>query len=145
MIKINKSAVIDRPLEEVFAYVTDIENMSVWSSELEKAWKISEGSMGKGTTLGSKVKLLGRQIENTLEVTEYEPNRKWFLKPTSGPISAEMEFHFESVASGTKVSLVGEADTGGFFKLADPIVNRMLQRQYDTNLATLKDLLEAQA
>ena len=145
MLKIDYSVVIDRPLEEVFAYVTDIEKMPVWSSEVEKAWKTSEGPMGKGTTFSSVAKVLGRQIENTIEVTEYEPNKKWFLKPTSGPVSGDIEFHFESVAGGTKFSVALEAESGGFFKLGEPIVNRMLQRQYETNGATLKDLLEAQA
>lgn len=145
MIKVKHSVVIDRPLAEVFAYVTDIEKMPVWSSEVEKAWKTSEGPMGKGTTFSSVAKLLGRRVENTLEVTEYEPNMKWFLKPTSGPVSGEIEFQFESVAEGTKFSVALEAETGGFFKLGEPIVNRMLQRQYETNGATLKDLLEAQA
>lgn len=145
MIKVNNSVVIDRPLEEVFAYVTDIENMPVWSSELDKAWKTSEGPVGKGTTFSSEAKLLGRRIENTIEVTEYEPNSKFFLKPTSGPVSGEVEFRFESVDGGTKFSVSLDADAGGFFKLGEPIVNRMLQRQYETNGATLKDLLESQA
>ena len=145
MIKVHHSVVIERPLAEVFAYTTDVENMSVWSSEVERAWKISEGPLGKGTTLGSEVKLLGRKIENTIEVTSFEPNTKWSLKPTSGPVSGDAEFHFESVADGTAVSVSLEADAGGFFKLGEPIVNRMLQRQYETNLATLKDILEAQA
>ena len=145
MIKINHSVVIDRPLAEVFTYATDVEKMSVWSSEVERAWKISEGPLGKGSTLGSEVKILGRKIENTIEVTEFEPNSKWFLKPTSGPVSGDIEFHFESVADGTKFSVALEAESGGFFKLGEPIVNRMLQRQYETNGATLKDLLESQA
>ncbi len=144
MIKVKHSVVIDRPLAEVFTYVTDIEKMPVWSSEVEKAWKTSEGPMGKGTTASSVAKLLGRRVENTVEVTEYELNRKYFLKPTSGPVTGDIEFHFESLAGGTKVSIALEAETGAFFKLGEPIVNRMLQRQYETNAATLKDLLEAQ-
>ncbi len=145
MLKIDYSVVIDKPLEEVFTYVTDIENMPVWSSEVEKAWKTSEGPMSKGTTFSSAAKVLGRKIENTIEVTEYEPNSKWTLKPTSGPVSGDIEFHFEPAAGGTKFSVALEAESGGFFKLGEPIVNRMLQRQYETNGATLKDLLESQA
>lgn len=145
MLKINYSVVIERPQSEVFAYVTDIENMAVWSSEVEKAWKTSEGPMGKGTTFSSVAKVLGREIENTIEVTEYEPNKKWSLRPTSGPVSGDIEFHFEPAAGGTKFSVDLDADAGGFFKLGEPLVNRMLQRQYETNGATLKDILEAQA
>jgi len=35
------------------------------------------------------------------------------------------------------------ARTGGIFKLAEPVVNRMMQRQLESNLANLKDILEA--
>jgi hypothetical protein len=41
--------------------------------------------------------------------------------------------------------MVGEAEAGGFFKLAEPVVNRMMQRQLEGNIANLKDILEAQA
>jgi hypothetical protein len=43
------------------------------------------------------------------------------------------------------LTMVGEAETGGFFKLAEPVVNRMMQRQLEGNIANLKDILEAQA
>jgi hypothetical protein len=32
---------------------------------------------------------------------------------------------------------------GGFFKLAEPLVARVVRRQMETDMATLKDLLEA--
>jgi hypothetical protein len=35
-----------------------------------------------------------------------------------------------------------EGESTGFFKLADPLLNRMLQRQWDTNLANIKDIME---
>jgi hypothetical protein len=40
---------------------------------------------------------------------------------------------------------VGNVDAEGFFKLAEPIVGRMLNRQTASDAANLKDLLEAQA
>jgi hypothetical protein len=35
-----------------------------------------------------------------------------------------------------------QGEPGGFFKLAEPLLARMLQRQWDTNLANLKDAIE---
>jgi uncharacterized protein YndB with AHSA1/START domain len=145
MIKIETSIVINRPIEEVFAFVTDVEKLSQWSAELVEAKKTSEGPVGVGTTFSGVVKMLGRRMENEHKVSEYEPNSKFAFKVTSGPAQMEIEYTFESVAGGTKVSVVTEGETGGFFKLAEPIFARMLQRQYETNFANLKDLLEAQA
>ena len=145
MIKIETSVVINRPIEEVFAFVTDVEKMPQWSAELVEAKKTSEGPVGVGTTFSAVAKVLGKRMENDHEVSEYEPNSKFAFKPTSGPVQLEIEYTFESVAGGTKFTVVAEAETGGFFKLAAPILARTMQRQYKTNFANLKDLLEAQA
>jgi len=138
--------VINRPVEEAFAFVTDIEKMSHWMSELVEAKQTSVGPAGVGTTISAVANVLGRRIENTLEVIAYEPNSKYAIKATSGPVANEDEFTFELVAGDTKVTRVTEAEVGGFFgRLAEPLVVRMLKRQFKTNFANLKDLLEAQA
>jgi len=146
MIKIETSIVINSLIEEVFAFVTDVEKQPRWSAELVEAKKTSEGPVGVGTTFSGVVKFLGRRMESDHEVSEYEPNSKFAFKVTSGPVPIEAdEYTFESVAGGTKVSVVVEGETGGFFKLGEPIFARMGKRQYETNFANLKDLLEAQA
>jgi len=145
MIKIETSIVINCSIEEVFAFVTDVEKMPQWSAELLEVKKTSEGPVGVGTTFSAVAKFLGRRMENDHEVSEYEPNSKFAFMPTSGPVQMEAKYTFESVAGGTKVSVVAEAETGGFFKLAEPILARMGKRQYETNFANLKDLLEIQA
>jgi len=83
------------------------------------------------------------------EITEYEPNRKIKYKITSGPMTGEPSLTFDPVEGGTRLTLVGEGETGGFFKrlfgLADSIVVRMMQRGTETDFANLKDILEAEA
>ena len=145
MTKLEESVVINRPTEEVFAFVADIEKMSQWMSELVEAKQTSEGPVGVGTTVNAVANVLGRRAESIQEVAEYEPNSKFTIKSTSGPVASKDKFTFESVAGGTKVTRVTEAELGGFFKLAEPLVARMLRRQFETNFANLKDLLEAQA
>ena len=50
---------------------------------------------------------------------------------------------FEPVGNGTKVKFEAELDAKGFFKLAEPIAGRMLQRQTAADAETLKEILEA--
>ena len=50
---------------------------------------------------------------------------------------------FEEVAGGTRLTRAAEGEPGGFFKLADQLIERALKRQIRTDLETLKDLLEA--
>ncbi len=146
MIRIEASVVVNRPIEEVFAFVSDMANAPQWSAEVVEAKKTSEGPVGTGTTFTTAVKMLGRQLEGSVEILEYEPSRKFTLKTAAGPISIVSDvFAFEPVADGTKMTHVVEGETGGFFKLAEPVVARLMQRQWEANFAVLKELLEAQA
>ncbi len=145
MINIEQSVVINRPIEEVFAFVTDVDNESQWIGEIVEVKKTSEGSMGVGSTYDNVVQFLGRRIVDPHVVIQYEPNRKFGFKSNSGPVQFEGVETFESVEGGTKFTFVAKGETGGLFKLAEPIVARMINRQWETNVANLKDLLEAQA
>ena len=145
MIKIESSTVINRPVDEVFEFLANSENSPQWQSGTQEVRKTSEGPIGVGTTYTSVNRILGRQIESTIEYTAYEPNKRVAIKATSGPIPFQSETTFEAAAEGrTKVTNSGEGNPGGFFKLAEPIVGRMFQRQVNTDAANLKDLLEAQ-
>jgi hypothetical protein len=101
--------------------------------------------MGVGTTIHYVARLLGRTVDTTFKVTEYEVNRKRVNKSLSGPYPYEITNRFESVNGGTQFTATAQLDIGGFFKLAEPLVGRIIDRQVDTGFANLKDLLEAQA
>ncbi|NIO68996.1 MAG: hypothetical protein GTN71_08160 [Anaerolineae bacterium] len=144
MIKIEQSVVINRPVEEVFAFVTDYETHQQWQSGIVEAKVTSEGPLGVGSQYTYVMQMLGRRLETAGEITEHEPPSKHGWKATSGPFPVfQGAFLFEAVNGSTKVTMVGEAEPGGFFKLAEPIALRMTQRQLETSLSNLKDLLEA--
>jgi uncharacterized protein YndB with AHSA1/START domain len=144
MARTEASVVINRTIDEVFAYLTDVRNWSQWAG-FPEAEQTSEGSVGVGATFRGVSQFLGRRAEWTSEVTKYEPNKRMEQKITWGGMSIEQSLTFEPVEGGTRLTMVGEAETGGFFKLAEPVVNRMMQRQLEGNIANLKDILEAQA
>lgn len=143
MIKVEHSLVIDRPVDEVFAFVANVEDNAQWQSGVLEVRKTSQGPLGVGTTGIEVRKVMGRRIEITFTVTEYEENRKFSFKTTSGPISFEGTETFESVAGGTRVNMAFHFETG-FFRLAQPIVGRMARRFIEDDCRNLKDLLEAQ-
>jgi uncharacterized protein YndB with AHSA1/START domain len=142
MARMEASVVINRPIDEVFAYVMDAGNWTEWAG-LPEAERTSEGPVGVGTTLRGVSQFLGRRGEWTSEVTEYEPNRKMEQKIIWGPMSIQQSVTCEPVEGGTRFTMVSKGETGGIFKLAEPVVNRMMQRQLESNLANLKDILEA--
>lgn len=145
MAKMETTIVINRSLEEVFAFTTNFENQPKWQSRLLEAQQTSEGPIGVGTKWRFVAKFLGQRIEFEQECTEYEPNRMYAGKSTSGPFPIEGRQTYEPVEGGTRLNVTGEVQPGGFFKLAEPLVVRMLKRLTDADLANLKDLMEAGA
>ncbi len=143
MIKFNVSVVIHRPVEEVFAYSNDTSHWAEWIPGLIEV-SAPEGPLHAGTRIGEVFKFLGRPIESTFEVVEYEPNRRVTFRTVAGPIPMTGTQTYEPVDGATRLTMSGEGEAGGFFKLAEPVVAQMTRRQFQTSLDNLKDLLEAQ-
>ncbi len=145
MTKLEHSVVINRPIEDVFAFLANPENTPLWAGVVRETKLTSEGPIGVDTTYNVVIELLGRRIESKNEFTEYEPNSKYSTKDTSGPMPMEISTTFKAVEGGTEVTNSAKLEGAGVFKLAEPIFARMANRQVETDFANLKDLLEARA
>ncbi len=145
MVKIEISIVINRPLEDVFAFLSDLENNLKWRSGSIEARKTSEYPLGVGTMYRMVDNVLGRRIEGEAEIIECEPNRKYTSRSKSGYLPLVAQRIFEPAERGTRVRFVAEAEPGGFFKLAEPLVASIGKRRHETDAANLKDLMEAHA
>jgi uncharacterized protein YndB with AHSA1/START domain len=76
MQRVERSAAIAAPPAEVFAYLSDLDNLSEWQMGITSARRTSEGEMGVGATALVARELMGQVIEATLTVTEYDPPRR---------------------------------------------------------------------
>jgi uncharacterized membrane protein len=144
MVRTRASVTVNRPPEEVFRFMADNQNALQWQSGLLEA-RVTNDIVGIGRTWVDIVQFLGRRVEVASELVEYEPERVLGFKSTSGPVPLEGRYAFEPDGEDTKITFAMQGEAGGFFKLAEPIVARSTQRQWETNLANLKDLLEQQA
>ncbi len=143
MVTIEASVDINRPIEEVFAYATDPAKKPEWSSLLLECTLDGSGPIGVGSRIRSIGKFLGRRLESTSEVTQYEPPSKFAMRVVSGGVHLEIDRQLESIDEGTRYRSRLVGDSGGLFKLADPIVAALMKRTVETDLQTLKALLEA--
>ena len=78
-----KSITIRRPIEDVFAILTDVENTGKWfPGNVEEHWT-SPSPHGVGSTRHAVVTMLGRRTENDAVTTEYQPPYRAAMKGTS--------------------------------------------------------------
>ena len=66
------SLTIECPIHEVFAFISDFENMPKWNYFVVEVRKTSPGQIGLGTTFHQRRKT----DQQDYTITEYEPDRK---------------------------------------------------------------------
>ena len=101
------------------------------------------GPVREGDTFTAVIKFLGRRFETPCERTSYEPNRRFTERATAVPSPTSVGPTPSKKCRGTRLTRAVEVEPGGFFKLADPLIERALERLVRADLETLKDLLEA--
>ncbi len=142
MVKLEISVHINRPVAEVFKYLNDPTKMPEWNPIIEEATP-SETPVKVGTRIRLRGRMLGRKIEGTTEVVEYEPNKR-VVQKLDEPFPLKSITTFQAENGGTRLVSASEGQPGGFFKLAEPILARIAKKQAQAGLETAKELLEAQ-
>jgi uncharacterized protein YndB with AHSA1/START domain len=142
--RVEESVEINRPVEEVFSYVANPENLPEWSGLVLEVHKETQGQPEVGDRFTTVAKFLGRRFETPFERRTYEPNRRYSDRAAGGPIpDQDWTYTFEEVSGGTRITRAAEGEPGGFFRLAGPLLERAGRRQVRADLGNLKDLLEA--
>ena len=144
MHRMERSIIINLPVEEVFAYAEDPRNNAEWNAWVLDTAMENDKPIAVGDRFTSTVKFLGKTMHSEAEITEIVPNQRGSIRTTTGPITATGSRIVEPVEGGTKFTQTMEADFGGVFGgLAESLVVRASLRQGEADLQTLKDLLES--
>ena len=141
MFKVENTVSINKPIQEVFAYVNDPDTTTKWQGGVE-AVKYPPGNPGVGTQYTEVRKFMGREMNTTLEVTALEENKLYAAKTLDGPVLYEVTVTFEADGEGTKMTTAVEAEPGGFFKLAEGMVKKQLAQSLQEDGQRLKSILE---
>jgi uncharacterized protein YndB with AHSA1/START domain len=142
--RVEESVEINRSPEEVFDYVANPQNLPEWSG-LAIEVKDAPEPLEEGDKFTAVGKFLGRRFETPYERISIEPNRRYTDRAAGGPVpDQDWIYTFEEMPAGTtRLTRAVEGEPGAFFKLAEPLIERVLRRQVRADLETLKDLLEA--
>jgi hypothetical protein len=143
MINLNLSTMIYRPIRQVFDFMSTPENDFQWQYGTLAAVRLSEGVNEVGTFFRSIGHLMGRRVESTFEVTDYEPNRKYGFKSLSGPLESYTSYTFVTERGSTRIDISTQMNPDDLLQLNEAVLEKKMRKQLKENLALLKDLLEA--
>jgi len=131
---------IARPPEDVFAFVTDLDNLPRWQPTVrEVRW---DGELHEGAEFEETREMLGRRARSWLEVAVLDPPRELSIRVVEGPIPLTVRHLLEPTGEGTRLTLEAEGEAGGLMRLAAPIAERAAARQASQDLELLKRLVE---
>lgn len=135
---------VERPPEEVFALLANLENDPRWRREWVDARPRSDGSPAVGSTTVLVGHGLGRRFEVEYEVTELEPSRTVAWRTLSGPLPLLFSRSVEQIDQGTRVTFTYDVtEPGLLLRLFGPLVRRLGQRQLEGDVPRLRELLGA--
>jgi uncharacterized protein YndB with AHSA1/START domain len=139
---------IERPVEEVFDFVTDARNEPQYNPRILSARKTTPGPMGRGTRFVLKSKAMGRPMAVEYEITAYERPRRMTSRTIRGLPLMDVESieTFEPVADGTRMRWEWEVrPRGAIGELMTPVLVRVLTNRLEGTFANIKGVLEREA
>jgi uncharacterized protein YndB with AHSA1/START domain len=140
---ISSSVTINRPIEDVFAVLTNVENTGKWFPGNVKEWWTSPPPHGVGSTRRARVKMGLMTTENDAVTTVYEPPTRAVLKGTSPNALFEATLTFEPGPGGTRLhSNIGLFMTGAA-RLFGGMFTSWYQKSWDKGLLNLKRMMES--
>ena len=142
MAQASYSVTINRPIEDVFAFIADGERCPEWRPGVIDIKRIS--GEGVGTKYAQGVSgPMGRRIAADYEVTVFQPSSWLEFETTTGPARPHGRYDLAAVAGGTRLTFSLDAQLTGLRKL---LMGSMVQKTMDSevrNLDNAKRLLES--
>jgi uncharacterized protein YndB with AHSA1/START domain len=140
--KFKTAVAIERPIEEVFNYVSDPTNLPSWNSAVRSVLGTAPGKGGAAATYLMERDLPDGPAENDLVIDVWRHPREFTIRTTSGPTPFTYRYLFSEEGSGTKLELAAEVELPGVAGALGPLASVAVKRGVNSNFAELKRILE---
>jgi uncharacterized protein YndB with AHSA1/START domain len=139
------TVVIDRPVEDVFAFLADGENDPKFSPRVLEIAKTTEGPPGVGTVYASTVKDAGVKTKREFKLTEFEPPTRirWTEVSKNLVMAPEGGYDLAPDGSRTRVTIYNVLEGHGLGKLIAPMALRSARKGADDFGKAIKAAVEA--
>jgi carbon monoxide dehydrogenase subunit G len=116
------------PVEEAFDYLADFSRTAEWDPGVEEAHRLSKGKVRVGSRFNVLVSFLGQRIPLEYEITEFDRPSRLVLSGGDSSVSSIDEITFVARPGGTRVTYEARIHLVGMRRIADPLVDILMQR-----------------
>lgn len=132
---------LNKPVEQVFAFLVDTGKLSTWQSNLIKLERITEGPLRTGSRFREIRRIGKRESEVQGEITALELNKRLETKTTTKP-QAMVSYLLNPEQGGTRLMYKFVLVTSGLMRLAEPMIAGSIKKESESDFETLKRILE---
>jgi uncharacterized membrane protein len=142
MFTVNHEETIERPVEEVFAFIADVENEPHWCPPVLESSQVEGDGPQKGAVYRQIVKPGPKKLTNKVEITEYEAGERMAWQGSNEMADFHGWYEVEPVNDGTRVVMSSSLAAKGLMRLLEPFIRRAAEGVTEEEFQTLKRLLE---
>lgn len=142
MIHFKNEIMIEKPIEEVFSFVSNFENVPKWNYYVQRVTNLTGEKIGEGTTFHQ----IRESDQQRFKVIEYIPNKKVVVETLEGSSpDFTIKCEFEGSEGQTKFSYKWELElaNSGPGRILEKLAGRRVKQAVYQNLTKLKELLES--
>jgi uncharacterized protein YndB with AHSA1/START domain len=140
-ITVKHEVLINRPVEDVFAYTVASEKVTSWQEGVVRIE--ADGPMRQGMVYTEVRKVMGREMAGEIECVAFDAPNSYTISARTGPVPFTFTQKCTAEGAGTRVSIEMEGEPGGFFGIAGPLLKKSIQKDIERDYARLKEILEA--
>ena len=138
---------LDKPIDGVWDFVSNIENLGLWIEGIEAPKQTSDGRTGVATTYHSKYNYRGKSFDMDQEIYEFEPPNRLGTRSTEGPFAYNASLVLSEADGGTSIRHTVEVGsdswmTSVIFAIGAPLVRKIMRGQLMKELRALKKELD---
>lgn len=141
MISFTNSVAIERPIGDVFSYLSDLEHTPEWNWAISETRKMTPGPITVGTRY-RQTRAIPRPAIEILEITGLEPYGLVEVRGVLAGMSAHLSYELAEDRSETVLTNGVSLDVAGPARMLTPILTRRISRAVASNLNDLKTRLE---
>jgi len=141
MIEINGEIVVEKPIEAVFAFVSDPTNTPRYQPDIVSTRVETPGPVRLGTRFKETMKMGPWKLDSSCEVVEFERPGGVTFEATGQTLRYRCRFMFEPVPNGTRIRIAGTARLQGWRRLMEPMMRAGMRKAVPQQLARMRACL----
>lgn len=143
MITLEASITIDRPVQEVWDFVTDCTNEPHWHTDCLAARMTSPLPLQTGSTQAWSMSY-AKGKEADLRVTALDPGRTVRLDTIAAPMNVKptLTYTVQAAGTGTRFTRAMDVRPTGATRLMEPVLRKMMAKNNASYVRKLKEVLE---